>query len=76
MAVPAVIRIFVFVVVLAVAELIVQLCIQPVSHELGNGILKQVLDVIHAVDIGQLQELSELIPAFLFFWSSVPSCHM
>ena len=54
-AVAAVVCIFVFVVVLAVAQILVQFCLQTVLHEFGNGLLEQVLDVIHAADVCHLQ---------------------
>ena len=53
-AVPAVVRFLVPVVVFAVAQFIVQLCIQPVFHELRNGFPEQILDVLHAADVAFL----------------------
>ncbi len=46
--VEAVVRVLIFVVILAVAQFIIQLCLQAVFHELSNGLLEQALDVLHA----------------------------
>src|SRR5699024_7345460 len=54
-AVAAVVCAFAPVVVFAVAQFVVQLCLQTILHEFGNGLLEQTLYVIHAADVCQLQ---------------------
>lgn len=56
--VAAVVRVLIFVVILAVAKFIIQLCLQAVFHELGNGFLEQALDVLYAAYVRQLQPFS------------------
>ena len=53
MTVSAVIRVFVFVVVLAVPKFLIQLRVQTVFHEFCNGFFEKVLNVIHAADIAR-----------------------
>ena len=53
-AVPAVVRSFVLVVVFAVAKILIQFGLQTILHEFGNGFLEQVLDVVHAADVCHL----------------------
>ena len=53
-AIAAVGCVFVFVVVLAVAQLVIQFCFQAVFHKFGGGFFEQVLDVIHVADVGHL----------------------
>ena len=48
--VPAVVRVLVFIVVPAVAQFVVQLCIKAVFHELGNRLFEQAPDVVHSPD--------------------------
>ena len=74
-SVPAVVCVLVFVVVPAVAQFVVQLRIEAVSHEFGNRLLEQPLDVVHAADVRQLQQLTNLFPAGIFFRAAFPSCH-
>ena len=75
-SVPAVVCVLVFVVVPAVAQFVVQLRIEAVFHEFGNRLLEQPLDVVHAADVRQLQQLTNLFPAGIFFRGAFPSCHM
>ena len=75
-AVTAVICVLVLVVVFAVAQLVIQLCLQTILHELGNGLLKQILDVIHAADVCQLQQLTDLLSTGIFFRGTILSGHM
>ena len=75
-AVSAVVCIFVPIVVFAVTQLVLQLCLQAVLHELGNGLLEQILDVIHAADVCHLQQLSDLLSAGIFFRATVLSGHI
>lgn len=66
-AVPAVVRSFVLVVVFAITKIFIQFSFQTVLHEFGNSFLEQVLDVVHAVDVRHLQQLTDLCSAgFLF----------
>ena len=74
-SVPAVVCVLVFVVVPAVAQFVVQLRIEAVFHEFGNRLLEQPLDVVHAADVRQLQQLTNLFPAGIFFRGAFPSCH-
>ena len=60
-AVAAVVRLLVLVVVLAVTQLLIQLCLQAILHELGNGLLEQILDVIHAAEVCHLQQLADFL---------------
>ena len=71
--VPAVIRVLVLVVIPVVAQLIVQLGLQTVFHELRDSVLEQFLNVIHAAYIRQLQQLTNFFAMCVFFWSSFPS---
>ena len=50
-SVAAVVGIFVSIVVPSVAQLVIQLCLKTVLHELRDSLLKQILDVIHAADV-------------------------
>ena len=74
--VAAVICVLVLVVVFAVAQLVIQLRLQAGFQELGNGFLKQVLDVIHAVDVCHLQQLTDFFSTCIFFRGTVLSGHM
>ena len=74
--VAAVICVLVLVVVFAVAQLVIQLCFQTVLHELGNGLLEQILDVIHAADVCHLQQLTDLLSTGIFFRGAILSGHM
>lgn len=47
--------------------------IKAVLHKLGDGLLKQIPDVVHATDVCQLQQLSDLGSAFIFFRGTIPS---
>ena len=69
--VPAVIRVLVLVVIPAVAQLIVQ----TGFHELRDSVLEQLLNVIHAAYIRQLQQLTNFFATCVFLWGSFPSCH-
>ena len=69
--VPAVIRVLVLVVIPAVAQLIVQ----TGFHELRDSVLEQLLNVIHAAYIRQLQQLTNFFATCVFSWGSFPSCH-
>ena len=73
-SVPAVVCVLVFVVVPALAQFVVQLRIEAVFHEFGNRLLEQSLDVVHAADVRQLQQLTNLFPAGIFFRAAFPSC--
>ena len=73
MTVTTVFGVLVFVVVLAVTELILQLCIKSVLHKLGYGFLEQILNVRHAADVRYLQQLADFCSAFIFFQGSVSS---
>ena len=53
-AIPAVVRILVLVIVSAVTEFFIQLCIQAVFHELRDGLLEKILDVLHTADVAFL----------------------
>ena len=75
-AVSAVVRVFVPVVVFAVTQLVLQLCLQAVLHELSNGLLEQILDVVHAADVCHLQQLTDFFPTGIFFRGAILSGHM
>ena len=75
-AVAAVVRGLVPVVVSAVAQFILQLRLQAVLHELRDGLLEQILDVVHAADVCHLQQLPDLLPSRLFFRGTVLSAHV
>src|SRR5699024_4231027 len=76
MTIPAVVCSLVLVVISAVAQILIQLCLQTVLHEFGNGLLEQVLDVIHAADVCHLQKFSDLLSTGVFFLGAVLSGHM
>ena len=40
-----------------------------------DGLFEQVLNVIHAADVCQLQQFADLLPPRFFFWCAIPSCH-
>src|SRR5699024_7551000 len=75
-AVTAVVCLLVLVVVFAVAQLVIQLCLQAILHEFGNGFLEQILDVIHAADVCHLQQLTDLLSTGIFFRGTILSGHM
>ena len=55
-AIAAVIRFFVFVIVLAVTLLIIQFSIKTIFHKFGNSLLEQALDIFHAFDVAELKK--------------------
>lgn len=67
MTVAAVVRVLIFVVILAVAKLVIQLCLQAIFHELGNGFLEQALDILHAAYVRHIQQFSDFFPTCIFF---------
>ena len=73
--VAAVVRVLIFVVILTVAKLIIQLCLQAIFHELGNGLLEHALDVLHAANVRHLQQFSDFFPTCIFFWGAILSGH-
>ena len=75
-AVPAVVRSLVLVVVFAVTKILIQFSLQTILHEFGNGFLEQVLDVVHAVDVRHLQQFTNLCPTGFFFRASILSGHI
>ena len=75
MAIAAVIRVLALVIVFSVAQFLIQLRLQAVLHKLGNGLFKQVLNVIHAAGVSHLQQLAYLLSTGLFFRSAILSCH-
>ena len=75
-AVAAVVCVFILVVVFAVAQLVIQFCLQAILHEFCNGLLKQILDVIHAADVCHLQQLTDLFSPGIFFRGAIFSGHM
>ena len=76
MPVPDVLCFFVLVVVLVVAEFIVQLCIQPVLHEFCDAFREKCLDIRHAGDVAFLQELPDFCsPGLLFGISFLSAVH-
>src|SRR5699024_6191209 len=76
MTIPAVVCSLVLVVISAVAQILVQFCLQTVLHEFGNGLLEQVLDVIHAADVCHLQKFSDFLSTGIFFRAAILSGHM
>ena len=72
-AVPAVVGLFVPVVILAVAQFILQLGVQAFLHEFRDGFLEEALNVLHAGDVTQFQQLPDLCPPGLLFRASVLS---
>ena len=60
MTVSAVVRLLVPVVIPAVAQFVIQFRFQTIFHKLGYGVLKQILYVLHAAHICQLQQFSYL----------------
>ena len=76
MAIAAVICVLMLVVIFAVAQLVIQLCLQAILHELGNGLLEQTLNVIHAADVCHLQQLTYFFSPGIFFRGTILSGHM
>ena len=72
-SVSAVLRVFVLVVILAVAEFVIQFCIQPILHEFRYGLLEEILDVLHAADVAFLQEFPDFCSPGLLFRTAVLS---
>ena len=72
-SVPAIVCVFVLVVVLAVAEFVVQLCIQSLLHEFRYGFLEEILDVLHTADVAFLQEFPDFCSPGLLFRAAVLS---
>lgn len=66
MTVAAVVRVLILVVILAVAKLVIQLCLQAIFHELGNGFLEQALDILHAAYVRHIQQFSDFFPTCIF----------
>ena len=75
MTVAAVVRVLIFVVILAVAKLVIQLCLQAIFHELGNGFLEQALDILHAAYVRHIQQFSDFFPTCIFFRGAILSGH-
>ena len=75
MSVAAVVRVLIFVVILAVAKLVIQLCLQAIFHELGNGFLEQALDILHAAYVRHIQQFSDFFPTCIFFRGAIISGH-
>ena len=75
-AISVVICGFVLVVILALAQLVVQFRLKTMFHELGNGPTEQILDVFHTADVYHLQQLTDFllrtlssgVPFFLDIW--------
>lgn len=44
-----------------------------VSHEFGNGLLDEILDIVHTVDATLLQQLTDLRSALIFFLGAILS---
>ena len=63
MPVPAVIRVLVLVVIPVVAQLIAQLGLQTVFHELRDSVLEQFMNVIHAAYISPAAAAHEFFHA-------------
>ena len=59
MPIAAVIRVLIFIVILAVAQLVIQFRLQAVLHEFGYGLFEQALDVFHAADVRHLQQFTD-----------------
>ena len=76
MTIPAVVCSLVLVVIFAVAQVLIQFCLQIVLHEFSNGLLEQVLDVIHAADVCHLQKFTDFLSTGIFFRGAVPSSHV
>ena len=53
--IPAVIRLFVPIVILALSKFLIKFCIESGFHKFGNGFLEQILDILHAAHIACLQ---------------------
>lgn len=75
MTVAAVVRVLILVVILAVAKLVIQLCLQAIFHELGNGFLEQALDILHAAYVRHIQQFSDFFPTCIFFRGAILSGH-
>ena len=75
-AVPAVVRSFVLIVVFAVTKILIQFGLQTVLHKFGNGFLEQVLDVVHALDVRHLQQFTDFCSTGFFFRASILSGHI
>ena len=71
--VAAVVCLLVPVVILAVAQVFFQFGIQTLLHEFCDCFLEETLDILHAGDVAQLQQLPDLCPPGLFFRASVLS---
>ena len=76
MAVPAVVRSFVLLVVFTVTKILIQFSLQTILHEFGNGFLEQILNVIHAADLTCLQQFTDFCSAGFFFRASILSRHI
>ena len=72
-SVSAVLRFLVLVIVFAVAEFVIQFCIQPILHEFRYGLFEEILDVLHAADVAFLQEFPDFCPPGLLFRAAVLS---
>ena len=72
-SISTVLRFLVLVIVFAVAEFVIQLCIQSVLHEFRYGLLEEILDVLHAADVAFLQEFPDFCSPGLFFRTAVLS---
>ena len=75
-SVAAIVRVFVFVVIPAVAQLIIQLCFRAVFHKLGNSFLEQTLNILHTADVCHLQQFTDLCSTGFFFRASILSRHI
>src|SRR5699024_2801521 len=57
-------------------QILIQFCLQTGLHEFGNGLLEQVLDVIHAADVCHLQKFTDFLSTGIFFRAAILSGHM
>ena len=76
MPVATVVCVLVLVIILAMAQLIIQFSLYTIFHELGNGLFKQILDVIHAADICHLQQFTDFLSPGISFRGAMLSRHM
>ena len=75
MSVAAVVRVFMLIVVLGIAEFIVKFGFKAVLHELGDSLFEKLLNILHAADVGGLEQFTYLGSSFVLFRCAVSFRH-
>ena len=69
MSVTAVVRVLTLIVIFRIAEFIIEFGFKAVLHELGYSLFEKLLNILHAADVGGMEQF-----AYLGFFRSLPVC--